>query len=73
MARHIQLPSLRCIRYEVAINGWRILKHTVNDFSLWRLIEYPWVTSHLRLQPGDTCWTLAVALHHTRTCWQSKA
>ncbi len=54
MARHIRLPGLRCIRYEVAINGWRILKHTVNDFSLWRLIEYPWVTSHLRLQTGDT-------------------
>ncbi len=50
----VQLPGLRCVRYEIAINGWRILKHTVNDFSLWRLIEYPWVTEQLRLRRGDT-------------------
>jgi SAM-dependent methyltransferase len=54
MTRYITLPGLRCIRYEVALNGWKILKHTVNDFSLWRLIEYPWVTQQLQLKPGDT-------------------
>ena len=54
MAQYVQLPALRCVRYEVALNGWRILKHTINDFSLWRLIEYPWVTKQLRLRRGDT-------------------
>lgn len=54
MTRYVSLPGLRCIRYEVALNGWKILKHTVNDFSLWRLIEYPWVTEQLKLKPGDT-------------------
>ena len=54
MSRFVSLPGLRCIRYEVALNGWKILKHTVNDFSLWRLIEYPWVTEQLKLKPGDT-------------------
>jgi SAM-dependent methyltransferase len=49
----VRLPGLRCIAYEVALNGWRILLETVNDFSLWRLIEYPWATRALRLQPGD--------------------
>lgn len=54
MTRYVSLPGLRCIRYEVALNGWKILKHTVNDFSLWRLIEYPWVTEQLKLKRGDT-------------------
>src|SRR5262245_19791017 len=49
----IRLPALRCLRYEVALNGWRILKNTINDFSLWRLIEYPWCTEALDLRPGD--------------------
>ncbi|MBA3947611.1 MAG: methyltransferase domain-containing protein [Herpetosiphonaceae bacterium] len=53
MTDYVRLPGLRCVRYEVALNGWRILKHTVNDFSLWRLIEYPWVTKQLQLKPGD--------------------
>jgi SAM-dependent methyltransferase len=37
----------------VAINGRGILRRTVNDFSLWRLIEYPRVTRLLDLRPGD--------------------
>lgn len=49
----IRLPGLRCIAYEVALNGWRILLETVNDFSLWRLIEYPWATRVLQLRRGD--------------------
>src|ERR671917_2613583 len=53
MAQYVNLPGLRCVRYEVALNGWRILNQTINDFSLWRLIEYPWVTEHLRLKRGD--------------------
>src|SRR5215471_1304736 len=53
MSRPVRLPALRCLRYEVALNGWRILKDTINDFSLWRLIEYPWCTAALDLRPGD--------------------
>jgi SAM-dependent methyltransferase len=53
MSQKVQLPALRCLRYEVALNGWRILKDTINDFSLWRLIEYPWCTDALDLQRGD--------------------
>jgi SAM-dependent methyltransferase len=37
----------------VALNGWRILWETVNDFSLWRLIEYPWATRALNVRRGD--------------------
>ncbi len=51
--RPIRLPAWRCIRHEVAINGRSILRKTVNDFSLWRLIEYPAVTRMLDLRPGD--------------------
>jgi len=51
---NVRLPALRCIRYEIALNGWRILKDTINDFSLWRIIEYPWCTAALELQRGDT-------------------
>ena len=54
MSANVKLPALRCLRYEVALNGWGILRETINDFSLWRLIEYPWVTRQLRLKPGDT-------------------
>lgn len=54
MSDYVKLPGLRCVRYEVALNGIKILKHTINDFSLWRLIEYPWVTKHLKLKRGDT-------------------
>jgi SAM-dependent methyltransferase len=50
---NISLSGLRAVLYEVALNGWRILWRTVNDFSLWRLIEYPWATRALRLRPGD--------------------
>lgn len=49
----IRLPALRCLAYEVALNGWRILRETVNDFSLWRIIEYPWATRALALHRGD--------------------
>lgn len=49
----ITLSALRCIAYEVALNGWRILRETVNDFSLWRIIEYPWATRALDLRRGD--------------------
>jgi SAM-dependent methyltransferase len=49
----ITLPALRCIAYEVSLNGWRILWETVNDFSLWRLIEYPWATRALNARRGD--------------------
>ncbi len=51
--RNIRLSALACLKYEVRINGWRILRRTVNDFSLWRLIEYPTVTRMLDLHPGD--------------------
>lgn len=53
MSKSVRLPALRCLRYEVALNGRRILKETINDFSLWRLIEYPWCTEALDLQRGD--------------------
>lgn len=53
MSGHVSLPGLRCVLYEVALNGWKILWRTVNDFSLWRLIEYPWVTRALKLRRGD--------------------
>lgn len=52
-ARKISLPAWKCLRYEVAINGGRILKKTINDFSLWRMIEYPKTTEWLELTPGD--------------------
>ncbi|MCU0495332.1 MAG: class I SAM-dependent methyltransferase [Chloroflexaceae bacterium] len=50
---YVRLPALRCLMYEVALNGWRVLRETVNDFSLWRLIEYPWATRVLALHRGD--------------------
>jgi ubiquinone/menaquinone biosynthesis C-methylase UbiE len=50
----VSLPAWRCVLYEVALNGLRILWETVNDFSLWRLIEYPWATRALGVAPGDT-------------------
>jgi len=53
MTRHVRITAGRCLRYEVALNGWNILKDTINDFSLWRLIEYPWCTDALDLRPGD--------------------
>jgi SAM-dependent methyltransferase len=49
----VRLSSLRCIAYEIALNGWKILRQTVNDFSLWRLIEYPWATDALEVRRGD--------------------
>lgn len=51
-SRPIRLSALSCLRQEVAINGRAILRRTVNDFSLWRLIEYPEVTRMLDLRPG---------------------
>lgn len=52
--RPVSLPAWRCMLYEVALNGLRILWETVNDFSLWRLIEYPWATRVLGVVQGDT-------------------
>ncbi|NJN16701.1 MAG: class I SAM-dependent methyltransferase [Oscillochloris sp.] len=51
--RPVRLSALRSIAYEVALNGWRILRETVNDFSLWRIIEYPWSTEALQLRRGE--------------------
>lgn len=51
--RPVKLSAWRTVAYEVALNGWRILRETVNDFSLWRLIEYPWSTKALGLRRGD--------------------
>jgi ubiquinone/menaquinone biosynthesis C-methylase UbiE len=53
LSRKIALPAWKCLRYEVAINGVRILRKTVNDFSLWRLIEYPQTARWLDAAPGD--------------------
>jgi SAM-dependent methyltransferase len=49
----VQLSRARSIVYEISLNGWRILWQTVNDFSLWRLIEYPWATEALDVKRGD--------------------
>lgn len=51
--RPVRLPAWRTVAYEIALNGWRILRETVNDFSLWRIIEYPWATQALELRRGD--------------------
>ncbi|MFM2032716.1 MAG: hypothetical protein RLZZ297_1481, partial [Chloroflexota bacterium] len=49
----VTLTSIRALLFEISLNGPRILWRTVNDFSLWRIIEYPWVTRHLNAKPGD--------------------
>ncbi len=49
----VRLSPVRALAYEVALNGWRVLRETVNDFSLWRIIEYPWATGALELRRGD--------------------
>lgn len=49
----INISALRSIAYEIAINGWGVLVETHNDFSLWRLIEYPKMTEYLQLRRGD--------------------
>ncbi len=49
----MRLSAWRTVAYEIALNGWRVLRETVNDFSLWRIIEYPWATKALDLHPGD--------------------
>lgn len=49
----VHLSRARSIAYEISLNGWRILWQTVNDFSLWRLIEYPWATEALDAKRGD--------------------
>lgn len=51
--RPVTLNAFRCVAYEIALNGWKILRETVNDFSLWRIIEYPWSTRTLGLRRGD--------------------
>lgn len=51
--RPVRLSPTGTVIYEVALNGWRILRETVNDFSLWRIIEYPWATAALELRRGD--------------------
>jgi ubiquinone/menaquinone biosynthesis C-methylase UbiE len=51
--KRIKLSALRSIAYEIAINGWGVLVETHNDFSLWRLIEYPKMTEYLELERGD--------------------
>ena len=48
----VRLSAAGAVAYEVALNGWRILRETVNDFSLWRIIEYPWATRALDLRRG---------------------
>lgn len=54
----VRLSAWACLKHEVSINGSRILRRTINDFSLWRLIEYPAVTRMLDLRPGD--WVLDI-------------
>ncbi len=49
----VRLSAAGAVAYEIALNGWRILRETVNDFSLWRIIEYPWATNALELRRGD--------------------
>ncbi|MGB8646327.1 MAG: class I SAM-dependent methyltransferase [Anaerolineae bacterium] len=49
----ITIPAWKCLRYEVAINGARILRKTINDFSLWRLIEYPETAKWTEAGRGD--------------------
>jgi SAM-dependent methyltransferase len=49
----VRLSGLRCLAYEIALNGWKVLRETVNDFSLWRLIEYPWAVKALDLRRGE--------------------
>lgn len=49
----VTISSIRALLYEISLDGWRILWRTVNDFSLWRIIEYPWVTRHLHAKRGD--------------------
>ncbi|MBC8159825.1 MAG: class I SAM-dependent methyltransferase [Roseiflexaceae bacterium] len=53
MTKTVRLSALRCLQYEVAFNGLKILKETINDLSLWRLIEYPWCSTALDLHKGD--------------------
>ena len=52
-SKPVRLSAPRSVAYEIALNGWRILRETVNDFSLWRIIEYPWATKTLKLRRGD--------------------
>lgn len=54
----VSLSPLRALRYEMQFHGRRVLLRTFNDFSLWRLIEYPAAVRMLDLNPGD--WVLDV-------------
>lgn len=49
----VRLSKWRTVAYEATLNGWRVLYETVNDFSLWRIIEYSWATRALDLRRGD--------------------
>lgn len=49
----IRQSALGVLISEIQINGWGILRKTINDFSLWRLIEYPGVTRILEAKSGD--------------------
>jgi SAM-dependent methyltransferase len=49
----VRLSAIGTLAYEIALNGWHVLRKTVNDFSLWRIIEYPWATNALELRRGD--------------------
>lgn len=51
--KRITISAFKSILYEIAINGWGVLIETHNDFSLWRLIEYPRMTDYLELKRGD--------------------
>lgn len=53
MKPRISLSAFECLKYEVDFNGWKILRETMNDLSLWRLIEYPWCSKALDLHKGD--------------------
>jgi ubiquinone/menaquinone biosynthesis C-methylase UbiE len=49
----INISAWKSILHEIAVNGWGVLIETHNDFSLWRLIEYPRMTEYLELRRGD--------------------
>jgi SAM-dependent methyltransferase len=75
LEEHIHLSAWKCLRYEVAINGVRILLKTLNDFGLWRMIEYPQVANWLDLVPdvlvldigsGNSSFPLMLALEGAR-------
>jgi ubiquinone/menaquinone biosynthesis C-methylase UbiE len=54
----VGLSPLGALRSEIQFHGPGVLLRTRNDFSLWRLIEYPAVVRMLDLSPGD--WVLDI-------------